>query len=225
MNAVIYYSNTKESYNIASYISKKIDYPILDIKSLLSFSFDSIFLVFPIHYQNIPKEIKKLIKKIKANKAIVLATYGRMSFGNVLYETKKILDAKITLAAYIPVKHAYSSNQVHFNDFNRLDEIIPLINTNRVANIKRTKKNIFANFFPLLRHRLSIKIIKTDKCRNCGKCNLICDSIKNGIVIDKNCNRCLKCYYECEKKGLDIKMSKPMKNYLKNEKRNDFIIY
>lgn len=224
MNAVIYYSNTKESFNIASYISQKVSYPLIDINQLKSYSFDSIFLVFPIHYQNIPKEIKPIIKKIIAKKAIVLATYGKMSYGNVLYETSKILKAKIALAAYIPVKHCYTF-QAHFSDFNKLDPIIDVINQDRIAEIKRCKKNIFANFFPLLRHRLSIKIYKTDKCTNCGKCDSLCKSIHNGKISNKNCNRCLKCYFECPNKALEVKISKIMRSYLKNEKKDEFIVY
>lgn len=225
MKKIIYYSNTNESYNIAKYVSDKTGFELLDIKSLDNFSFDFIFLVIPVHYQNVPKEIKSIIKKIKANRAIVIATYGKMSYGNVLYEIDNIyLRANIVCASYVPVKHAYIKDDKKFSDFNKLDEIINMIDKEDEATITIQNKNIFANFFPIIRHRMGVRIYKTDKCINCGKCNLLCKNIKNGKV-NNRCNRCLKCYYNCPNGGLDFKLSFFMKKYLNKKKKDEFIIY
>ena len=43
------------------------------------------------HYQNIPQSIKPIFKRIHASKAVIIATYGKMSFGNVLSETQKLV--------------------------------------------------------------------------------------------------------------------------------------
>ena len=194
MNAIIYYSNTFESYNIAKYINDKTNYELINILNISNYNYDSIFLIFPVHYQSIPKEIKKIIKKIKANKAIVIATYGKISYGHVLYDAQKILNAKIVSAAYIPAKHTYIKNDINFNEYEKLDEIINNISDNNEIKIKKTFKNPLANFFPITRHKLSVRIIKTDNCIDCGKCNKVCKSINNGIIIDK-CTKCLRCIY------------------------------
>ena len=215
MNKIIYYSNTNESYNIASYISSKTNYELINIFNITSFEFDNIFLIFPIHYQNIPKEIKPLIKKIIAKKAIIITTYGKISYGNVLYETKKILNAKVVGAINIPSKHTYIKDDTHFNDYKILDDLINKINDGKEIEIKKTKKNIFSSFFPILRHQLSVKIIKNDNCNNCNLCNNVCKYIENGKIISNKCNRCLKCVINCPNKALNFKLSPIMKKYLK----------
>lgn len=215
MNKIIYYSNTNESYNIASYISSKTNYELINIFNITSFEFENIFLIFPIHYQNIPKEIKPIIKKIIAKKAIIITTYGKISYGNVLYETKKILNAKIVAAINIPTKHTYIKNDTRFSDYELLDSIIDLINSKDEIEIKKTKKNLFASFFPILRHRISVKIIKNDKCNNCNICNKTCKYIDNGKIISNKCNRCLRCVINCPNEALDFKLSPIMKRYLK----------
>ena len=163
-------------------------------------------------------------KKIKANKAIVIATYGKISYGHVLYDAQKILNAKIVSAAYIPAKHTYIKNDINFNEYEKLDEIINNINDSNEIKIKKTFKNPLANFFPITRHKLSVRIIKTDNCIDCGKCNKVCKSINNGIIIDK-CTKCLRCIYSCNNNALKFKLNPIMKKYLKKKKKNDFIIY
>ena len=224
MDAIIYYSNTKESYNVAKFISLKNNYQLLNILKLDNYEFDNIYLIFPIHYQSIPIEIRNIIKKITAKKAVVILTYGKMSYGHVLNDVKKILNAKIVGAAYVPSKHTYIDSDTSF-DLNKLDILIDKINNDKEIIIKKTKKNIFASILPIYRHKISVKIIKTDKCINCNMCNIICNKIENGIIIDKSCNRCLKCVNNCPYDALEYKLSSIMKRYLKKKKKNDFIIY
>ncbi len=225
MNAIIYYSNTNESFKIAEYIHKKTNYELFDITKIKNFTYDNIYLVFPIHYQSIPKEIRPLIKKIVATKTIVLATYGKKSYGNVLLEAKRILNAKIVCGAYIPTKHTYILDDTSFMDYDKLNIIFDRMNSDTEAIIKKGKTNPFRGFFPILRHRISIKIIKTKECNNCNLCNSICPFIHFGKIDNNKCNRCLKCYYSCKNKGLTFKKNKLMDSYLKKKNVNDLIIY
>ena len=225
MNGIIYYSNTNESYNISKYIASKTGYDLLDINKLNNFNYDNLFLIFPVHYQSIPKEIRNIIKKITAKKAVVVATYGKISYGRVLYDLQKILNAKIVAGAYVPVKHTYIVDDHRFNSFGELDPIIDRINDDTEIMFTKTKRNIFSGFMPIIRHQLSIKITKTDKCINCGKCNTLCNYIDNGKIISNKCNRCLKCVNECDYNGLDFKTSRFMNRYLKKKKKNEDILY
>lgn len=224
MNAVIYYSNTKECFNIASYISNKVSYPLKDITQLSEYTFDLIYFIFPVHYQSIPKEIIPQIKKIKANKAIVLATYGKMSFGHVLYDIQKILKTKIIAGAYVPAKHAYIKEDNCFSSYDRIDEIINL--ENRIDEIKfpKTKRNPLSSLFPRFRHQIGVKIIRNKKCTSCSKCNLVCPNINNGNINNK-CIRCLKCVYACKNNALDFKLNPFLKRYLTKTRMNQFIVY
>jgi len=224
MNAVIYYSNTNESYNIAKYISSKNNYELLNIMELKSYSFDLIYLVFPIHYQSIPALIKPIIKMINANKAVIISTYGKISYGNTLNDVKKILNAKVVGGAYVPTKHTYISEDTKFNDFNKLDPLLDKINLNEEIVFKKGRRNIFAGLMPRLRHKIGVKIKRNDKCISCNKCNEICPNITNGIT-NKDCIRCLKCIDNCPYNALDYKLNIFMRMYLKKKKKNDLIIY
>lgn len=224
MNAVIYYSNTGESYRIAKYLSDKIGYELLDIHRISDIQFENIFLVFPVHYQNIPKEIRPLIKNIKAQKAVVVATYGKKSFGNVLNDVKKYLTAKIVGGAYVPTKHTYLVDDSSFNDFEKLNSLLERFNSEKEAFFPKGKKNIFADFMPIKRHQMSVSIIKNDKCTNCGHCNEVCEHIQNGIT-NKKCNRCLKCVQSCPKQALEFRLSNTLNKYLHKNKKDQLIIY
>ena len=224
MNKVIYYSNTNESKKIANYISLKTNYSLINILDLNNYSFDSIYLIFPVYYQSIPKEIRNIIKKIKAKKAIIIATYGHMNHGNALYDAKKLLDSMVVAAAYIPTKHSYIKDDDEFNDYSKLDLIIERMTSNKEIIIPKSNKNIFANFIPIKRHQLQVKIIKNSNCNSCNKCNLICKNIENGIV-NNRCIRCLRCISNCPNKALDFKLSFFMRKYLSKKKKNDLIIY
>ena len=148
-----------------------------------------------------------------------------MSYGNILCETKKMLQAKIVAAAIVPCKHPYIVNDTKFTEFNKLDVLLNRFNNDKEIIIKKTKKNIWASFFPRLRHQVSVKIIKTNKCIECSRCSNGCEYISNGIINNHKCIRCLKCVYNCPYKALEFKLSGIMKRYLKKKKVNDLIIY
>ena len=218
MNAVIYWSNTGESLKIAKYIAEKSGYELCELMTLKEKNFDDIFLVFPIHYQSVPTTIEPALKSLTFHKAVVVLTYGKMSHGDVLNETQKILRGTVVGGAYIPCKHTYLLNDTSFNEFEKLDDIVSMINRDTEAIFVHQKRNPFAKVLPNTRHRLSVKIYKNDKCINCGECNKVCSHIKNGVV-DKNCIRCLKCVISCPHGALNFELSPLLEDYLKKQKK------
>ena len=224
MNAVIYWSNTGESLKIAKYIAEKSGYPLMDLMCLKSKEFNDIFLVFPIHYQSIPLTIEPVIKSLKFHKAVVVLTYGKMHTGDVLNDVQKIAQGMIVGGAYIPCKHTYLLNDKSFNEYEKLDYIVDMIERDNEAVFPQLKKNVLAKVLPNTRHRMSVKIIRTDKCTNCGACNKVCEHISNGVV-DHKCIRCLKCVQSCPEDALKFELSPLLEDYLKKPKKNEFLIY
>ncbi len=224
MNAVIYWSNTGESLKIAKYISEKTGYELCELMSLKEKNFDDIFLVFPIHYQSVPTTIVRPLKGLKFHKAVLVLTYGKMKHGDVLNEAQNILYGSVVGGAYIPCKHTYLLNDKSFNEFDKLDNIIALIDRDTEAIFTKQKRNIFAKILPNTRHRLSVTIYKNDDCINCGECNKVCSHIHNGVV-DKHCIRCLKCYFACPHDALEFELSPLLKDYLKGQKKKEIEIY
>ena len=226
MNAVIFYSNTGQSKKVAEYFSMKLGYPLVSIENNDVYDFENVILVFPIICQNLPDVIKIFLNKISVKYLTVIATYGKMCCGNVLYEIQDKYKQNIIAAAYVPTKHSYIDNDEIFCDY---DKLIPILEkVNKPASIKLPKlyKNPLANLFPKQRSRLGIKIIKNKNCNECGICNKHClfNAIELGIP-NNRCIRCLKCVYICPNKALDIKVRLPLKLYLRKKKVNKTIIY
>lgn len=224
MNGIVYYSNTGQSKSIAQYMQVKTGFELYDIFALPSYEFDIAILVFPVHCQSIPKPVLKLLSCLRANSLILIATYGRMCCGNVLYEIQRLYSNDIIAAAYVPTKHSYLSEN-GFNNYSDLDVLLAKINVRTPINISKRYKNPLSNFCKRLRSRLGVRLYKDGECDNCGVCNTVCNN--NAIVCGKtnvNCIRCLKCVNACPRGALSFALSFPMRLYLGKKKQDELII-
>lgn len=225
MNCVIYYSNTGQSKRIAEYLAEKTTFPLFDMFQLTEYDFDTAVLVFPVHCQNIPDHVKNLLKLLRTKHLAVIATYGKMCCGNVLYEIQKRYRHNIIAAAYVPTKHSYLTEN-SFTDFEALTPIISKIHDPAPITIPKSYKNPFANISIGLRSRLGVKIIRDEHCDNCGTCNAVCNNnaIVNGKT-NRKCIRCLKCVTQCPQNALHFINRLPMRMYLRKQKTDKIVIY
>ena len=168
MNAVVYYSNTGQSQSIAEFLANQLGFPNMDIEAVASEKFDNLVLVFPVHCQNLPDLIKAFIQGISVNNLTIVATYGKMCPGNVLYEIQKKYQKNIVAAAYVPTKHSYIEGDDAFNDFDKLQSLVAKIQNPSYIQLPKRYKNPLANVFPKLRSRLGLKIQKSSECNNCN---------------------------------------------------------
>ncbi len=218
LNGVLYYSNTGQSKRIAEYVSKKLDYPIADMLTTGNFVYENLVVVFPVHCQNIPDAVKNTFEKLKAQRVVLLVTYGKKSYGNVLYECQKKYKFCIVGGGYIPTKHSYIPDDNTFDDFEKLDFIKQRFDSGLEVKIPRSAKNPFADFFPKWRSRAGVKIIRKENCNICKHCYNKCPST------DK-CIRCMKCVFECPSQALEVKFGLFMKLYLKKIKKDKLLLY
>lgn len=234
-NAVCYYSETGETKRIAEYFANETGYPLTDItdagvdKKSVKDNYDNLVLCFPVHCQNIPGLVKDFLAANKIKNLTVIATYGKMNCGNVLYEVQKNYRKNIKAivgAAYVPTKHSYITGDEPFDDFCVLKPVAQKMKNPSEVFLPKLKKNPLANVFPKLRSRIGIKIYKISACSSCGLCENSCNyaAIKNGVVNNK-CIRCLKCVKICPESAIGFKPDFFMKKYLKKKKITDTIIY
>ena len=234
MNLVICFSPTGGTKKIADYAANYLNFQLLDLTAFKDHKdfnfrqeFDYLVLCFPVYSQNIPKPVKEIIKKLKAKCYILIATYGKMHMGNVLWEANKHLQGRLIGGAYIPTKHTYQEGD-YFKDYQKLNSLLSraIKKETKQIVIPKLKKNPFADFFPNGRSRYAIKIKKNANCNKCNHCNRVCpqEAINFG-TITKDCIRCLSCYYNCPNKALEVKYSIFLKAYLKKDKIKDLIVY
>ena len=226
MNAVVYYSNTGQSQSIAEFLANQLGFPNMDIEAVASEKYDNLVIVFPVHCQNLPDLIKAFIQGISVNNLTIVATYGKMCPGNVLYEIQKKYHKNVVAAAYVPTKHSYIEEDDIFNDFDKLNLLVDKVNNPSSIKLPKLYKNPFANFFPKLRSIVGLKILKTKDCNDCNICgkNCSCSAMKNGVT-GSNCIRCLKCVENCPNHALKVQKTFWLKVYLRKKKINEIIVY
>ena len=226
MNAVVFYSNTGQSKAIATYFANQLGYPLADMEIKCAEYYQNLVLVFPVHCQNIPDIVKSFLKNISVENLTVVATYGKMCCGNVLYEIQKNYQKNIVAGAYIPTKHSYIDNDDAFCDLDELNPIVEKVKEPSYIQLPRLYKNPLADIFPKLRSRIGLAIQKNADCSGCNLCAERCSfgAIKSGKT-NSNCIRCLKCVESCPCEALKIKLGMPLKLYLRKKKSNKIIIY
>ena len=226
MNAVVFYSNTGQSKAIATYFASQLGYSLTDMETKCAEYYQNLVLVFPVHCQTLPDIVKTFLKNVSADNLTVVATYGKMCCGNVLYEIQKNYQKNIVAGAYIPTKHSYIDNDDIFCDFDKLKPIVEKVKDPSYIQLPKLYKNPLADIFPKLRSRLGLTIRKSADCDGCNLCAERCSfgAIKTGKT-NQNCIRCLKCVESCPRQALKIKISLLLKLYLRKKKSNKIIIY
>lgn len=182
-------------------------------------------VVFPVYCQNIPKPVKVLLRKLTSKYIVLIATYGRISYGNVLNEAQKLVQGQVIAGAYVPIGHTFLNGDCSF-DSDALMPILKRIETRERVCIPRSFKNPLSNVFPAFRSRIGVKIIKQNQCSYCGICEKNCPmgAIKNGITNSK-CIRCLRCVTNCPQNVLQYKNTPVLETYLESYYKDDFVLY
>ena len=144
MNAVVFYSNTGQSRSVAEYFANKLCYSLIDIESGYENFYKNLVLVFPVHCQNIPDIVKAFLKKVNLENLTIIATYGKMCCGNVLYEIQKKYQQNIVAGAYIPTKHSYIMDDDIFQDYEALNTIVEKIKNPSYIQLPKLYKNPIA---------------------------------------------------------------------------------
>ena len=224
MTTIYYFSGTGHSLAVAKALAEMLTCRIVPM------GFDcekteTAVVVFPVYCQNIPKPVKQFFKRLEAKHVALIATYGKISYGNVLYEAQKILNREIIAGAYIPMGHTFLNGDYAF-DTKFLLPIVQRVKAPQKATIPKTSKNPLANIFPGLRSRIGVKITKENRCNGCGICDGSCPmgAIRKGQIHSK-CIRCLRCVTSCPQKALQYKNGWILNKYLKRYHKEEYVLY
>lgn len=227
MNAVVYYSNTGQSRTVAEYLAERLGYPALDAETCWETRFGCLLLVFPVYCQNIPEAVCGFLETVTADCLIPVATFGKMSCGNVLWEIQeRYPQHTVTAGAYIPTKHTYLADDPPFADYPLLDPLLDKVKDPSPIRFPKLRKNFFADAMPALRSRLGVRLYRTEACNGCGLCTSRCPqkAIREGITNQK-CIRCLRCVKECPRKALRVKLRLPLRLYLRKKRMTEAVVY
>ncbi len=227
MIKVYCFSGTGRTMKIAEYMANELETKIVPITCDMDLSEKNeiALVVFPVYCQNIPNIVADFLKELKTEKLAVIAAYGKFSYGNVMYEAKKLSSAQFIGGAYVPIGHTFLNENIDF-DFSKLYPLVQRIKEPKEAFIPKGRKNPLASFLPEWRSRVGVKILKNEKCTFCGLCEKACpmNAMKGGKPNGK-CIRCLKCVTVCTNSALEYRKRKILKMYLSQRRNETFKIY
>lgn len=225
MVEVYYFSGAGHSRQVAEFFAGRLDASSHQIRRDTKAVCDTLVVVFPVYCQNVPEVVAQFLRKSDAKHFVLVATYGRMSYGNVLFEASEMVSGEVIAAAYLPCGHTYLG-QTDLPDLNGLDGIFERIENPKAVAIPPSHKSAWADILPDTRSRIGVKITKNSRCTECGACEVICPMavISKGVP-DKRCIRCLGCVSTCPEKALDVKYNAFLRLYLKKNPKNDRVIY
>ncbi len=225
MNAVVYFSCTGQSRRVASYFATRLGWTLYDMEMVQKREYEQLITVFPVHCQCIPDVVRHFLKTITCRQLIVIATYGRMWHGNVLWEIQQSYPHRIIAAAYVPTKHSYLDGEP-FEAYERLESMLHKLTQPSEITLERLFRNPLAMVAPRIRSQLGVKLIKTDACTQCGACAKHCPTgaMHDGAP-DRRCIRCLRCVTICEQQAMRFVLRLPMRWYLRKTPCEDVTVY
>ncbi len=225
MIQVYCFSGSGHSRVLAQYIAERLHTAVIPITPDMKAEADTAVVIFPVYCQNIPPAVKQFLRGLDAGHAVLIATYGKISHGNVLWEASRATRTQIIAGAYIPTGHSFLGQGADF-DANELDAILDRVAAPQPAEIPRCGKNPFASFAPAWRSRVGLRLDKTEACNACGICTRACPmgAMQNGTP-DSRCIRCLRCVSTCPQKALRTKMHPLLSSYLRRQRHKDTEIY
>lgn len=221
---VYYFSGSGHCQRIADYCAGRLDAQAIPLEKADKQA-ERMLLVFPVYCQNIPGPVVQFLKDTNSKYAALLAAYGGISYGNVLQEAQKIFSGTVVAAAYFPTGHSYRKDE-SMGDLNKLLPLLEKQESTAGIEIPKASKNIFADFAPALRSRISVRLIHSANCNGCNVCAAQCPmgAIKNGKP-DHRCIRCLRCVRSCPNGALSFHIRPVLKRYLHRRPKNDIKLY
>ena len=225
MNIVYCFSATGRSREVAKWLADRLGTAVTDIReNTIPSQEGTAVVVFPVYCQNIPEPVRQFLPKLKGKDLVLMACYGRMHHGNVLWEAQKLVSGRVIAAAYVPIGHTYLGEHTS-PDTKKLEPILDRIRDPKVAAIPRERKNSLSDLTPLVRSQLGVSMRRLENCTHCGICTLECPlgTMTDGVP-GKKCVRCMRCVELCPQKALTAHLSFPMRMYLNKRKKDKTIL-
>ncbi len=222
MTKVYYFSGTGHSLAVAQYFATMLGTKALPIEEAgrdLMQPCQVAVVVFPVYCENVPQPVKGFLKNLAARNVVLVATYGKICYGDALYDAQKIVKGQVIAGAYVPMGHTYL-RETDVGEFELLEPILERIHNPQGVILPKGKKHFFADLLPRWRSQIGVTIRRSSNCNDCNLCEKNCPmKAFDGGKINRKCIRCLRCVNQCPQKALEFDLHPMLKNYLKKEKK------
>jgi len=227
MTSIFCFSGSGHSFAVAKALSGMTGCEIREItcENEKTVQEEIAVVVFPVYCQNIPSAVRSFLRRLIAKYIVLIAVYGKISYGNVLYEAQSLARGEIIAGAYIPIGHTFLRGDNSFCE-DALLPVVKRISSPKRVCIPRTRKNPLASILPAFRSRIGVKVWKNHHCNNCGLCEKNCPAgaICKGMINSK-CIRCLRCAANCPQNALQHKNIWILNKYLERYCKEEYVLY
>lgn len=236
---IFYFSGTGNSLCVAKQLSAKLSdtvriFPVRNFKDQkkIEIDSDSLIIVFPVYFQDIPRIVKSVIKKLEfktPSPCIFGVATCNGSPGHSLFTLKRMLNKKdkslsagfaITMPGNSLIVYDFTNPpEVRFQRLNdskqRLDEISGYINNKQSDYIEGSDdfkyhlRGLVTGTVAKFIYKTPAKFRTTGNCSKCMSCIRICP--QNNIKMDtegpkwgRNCEHCLACFHWCPKMAVEL---------------------
>ncbi len=229
-----YFSPNGETKKIANHFHQQLGGVIVDLSlndhELMDSISDSLLILFcPVYSQQIPIPLRTILPLLKPKALVIMLTYGGFSYGNVLYDIKKMMKpVEVVGYAITPVKHAYIEQNIAI-DFSLYHPIIERIQHEIYEStpIPYRMRNIFATFFEKKRTQYNFRLnFNRELCTQCGLCIKHCPThaINSMLDVSDLCISCGHCVSVCPEKAIDQRLSLGLRIYMLQKQKTSVIV-
>ncbi len=223
---VYYFSGSGHTAAVAAYVARRLACEAVAILAdMPAQSAHTAVVAFPVYCEDVPPVVKHFLRRLKADRIALLATYGGVSFGNSLRRAQRCTKAMLIAAAAVATGHTFSGEDAPFDPaplkpfFARLADPVPI-------RMPVCRAHPLAHFFPGLRSQLGVKLLRSDACTACGACSAACPQRtmrfgKPGI----KCIRCLKCVHVCPEKALTFSPRPVLARWLAKRRNGRTVVF
>ena len=140
MTQIYCFSGSGHSMAVAKHFATALDVPVTEITANTQGRAELALVIFPVYCQNVPPIVKAFLRSLDARHAVLIATYGGFSHGNVLWEAQRILGERVIFGAYLPTGHSCLGEPATFDTI-ALEPLLQRCESPSAAIMPRTPKN------------------------------------------------------------------------------------
>ena len=220
------FSGAGHSAEVAAHCAERLGGRVISIGEETKCRGERVLIVFPVYCENLPPPVAGFLRRAEAGCAALIATYGGMSYGRVLYDAQQLFPGSVIAGAYVPTEHSLARDGWRFDGAPLASLLAKLSEGGTEIMLPKTPKHFFSDFAPAWRSRIGAKLVRDGSCTGCNACGAACPmgAMQQGRA-NRDCIRCLKCVHVCPRRALSVRLSPVLKHYLRRRRCNDTIVY
>lgn len=220
------FSGAGHSAEVAAYCAERLGGRVISIGADTVCRGERALIVFPVYCENLPPPVAGFLRRAEAGYAALIATYGGMSYGRVLYDAQQLFPGSVIAGAYVPTEHSLARDGWRFDGAPLAPLLAKISEGGAEIMLPKTPKHILSDFALAWRSRIGAKLVRGGNCVGCNACGAACPmgAMQQGRA-NSACIRCLRCALACPQGALSVRLLPVLSYYLRRRRCNDTVVY